>query len=131
MVVKALLCFAHTQQSHMTSRCYTSAALVLLFATAALAKCPEIAGMKVNISGTWVIDTGVGGAAGTMVQIAQHDRADGCYLTATSKGAKWSPAHGSFGGPPDNRFGMKFGTLEYSGMSAAALVRLSCLLLPR
>ena len=116
----------------MASRCYARAALVLLFATAAFAKCPEIAGVKVDVSGTWVIGTGdIGGAAGTMVQIAQDDRADGCYLTATSKGATWSPAQGEFGGPPDNRFGMKFGTLEYSGMSAAALVRLSCLLLPR
>lgn len=71
-----------------------------------------------DVSGTWVIGTGdIGGAAGTMVQIAQDDRADGCYLTATSKGATWSPAQGEFGGPPDNRFGMKFGTLEYSGIA--------------
>ena len=119
--------------SHMASRCYARAALVLLFATAAFAKCPFIAGMKVDISGTWVIASsiyGVVGVAGTMVQIVQDDRADGCYLTATSKGAKWSPAQGSFGGmPPYNRFSMQLGTVEYSGMSA--LVRLSCLLLPR
>ena len=115
----------------MASRYYACAATVLLFATAAFAKCPEIAGMKVDISGTWKIDTvhPFGGAAGTIVQIVQQDSADGCDLTATSAGAKWSPAQGKFGGPPDNRFGMKFGTLEYIGMSA--LVRVSCLLLPR
>jgi len=94
------------QQSHMASRCYARAALVLLFATAAFAKCPEIAGVKVNISGTWVIATGFGGAAGTVVQIAQQDRADGCYLTATSADRS---GQGSFDGPPDNRFSMKFG----------------------
>jgi len=95
----------HTQQSHMASRCYARAALVLLFATAAFAKCPEIAGVKVNISGTWVIATGFGGAAGTVVQMAQEDRADGCYLTETSADRS---GQGKFDGPPDNRFSMKF-----------------------
>jgi hypothetical protein len=107
----------------MASHFYACAATVLLFATAASAKCPEIAGMKVDISGTWVIDTGVGGAPGTIVQMAQHDLEDSdtCTLTATSKGAKWSPAQGSFDGPKSNHFGMRFSTLEYVGISALVL----------
>ena len=61
-----------------------------------------------DISGTWVVVTGMGGAPGTMVQMTQHDHGNHCYLTATSEGAIWSPAQGSFDGPPDNRFGMSF-----------------------
>ena len=80
-----------------------------------------------DISGAWMVDTGMGGAPGTMVQMAQHDHDNHCYLTATSAGAIWSPAQGSFDGPPDNRFGMSFydgraGTLEYIGMASASQI---------
>jgi hypothetical protein len=76
-----------------------------------------------DISGTWVVDSGPGDP-GTMVQMAQHDHDNNCYLTATSEGAIWSPAQGSFlEGRPENRFGMGFytgrgGSIAYIGMAS-------------
>jgi len=80
-----------------------------------------------DISGTWVAHSGAPSSGGAVVQMAQHDHDNQCYLTATSEGALWSPAQGSFDGPPDNRFGMNFydgraGTLSLIGLASASQI---------